>query len=72
MEGLEGGEASPDEFPWICTMFAEDRKTKKQRFLGACVIVPPSTDNSFPEGNNTSLYPILLLGMANKLLFYVF
>jgi len=30
--------------------FAEDRKTKKQRFLGACVIVPPSTDNRFPEG----------------------
>ena len=47
MKGLGEGEASPGEFPWTCTMYAEDRKTKEQRLLGACVIVPPSTDNRF-------------------------
>ena len=50
MEGLRKGEASPGEFPWICTIYAIDPETKEKRFLGTCVIVPPFTDNTFPEG----------------------
>jgi len=44
-QNLERGQASPEEFPWICMML-----TDKDRFLGSCAIVPEDSDNDISSG----------------------
>ena len=45
---LEKGRASPDEFPWNCLML-----TNKNRFIGACAIVPDTRNNDVSRGTST-------------------
>jgi len=45
LQNLEKGQASPEEFPWICMML-----TDKDRFLGSCAIVPEDSDNDIRSG----------------------
>ena len=39
------GQASPEEFPWICMML-----TDQDRYLGSCAIIPESSDNDISSG----------------------
>ena len=45
---LDKGRASPDEFPWNCLML-----TNKNRFIGACAIVPDTRNNDVSRGTST-------------------
>jgi len=45
LQGLEKGQASPEEFPWICMML-----TDKDRFLGSCAIIPEKDNNDIGSG----------------------
>ena len=42
---LNLGQASPEEFPWICMML-----TDQDRYLGSCAIIPESSDNDISKG----------------------
>merc|ERR1711988_1177895 len=45
LQNLEKGQASPEEFPWICMML-----TDSDRFLGSCAIIPEDSDNDISRG----------------------
>merc|ERR1711971_885234 len=45
LQNLKKGQASPEEFPWICMML-----TDTDRFLGSCAIVPEDSDNDISFG----------------------
>jgi len=45
LQNLEKGQASPEEFPWVCMML-----TDTDRFLGSCAIVPEKSDNDIGTG----------------------
>ena len=45
MCSLTLGQASPEEFPWVCMML-----TDTDRFLGSCAIVPEKSDNDIGTG----------------------
>jgi len=62
---LEKGQASPEEFPWICMML-----TDKDRFLGSCAIVPEETNNDITRGTRkviTAAHKLLALKKSEAL-----
>ncbi len=47
ISGLRRGEASPDEFPWLCLVLNEDNN-----FVASCAIVPMNSDNRISSGTS--------------------
>ena len=58
---LEKGQASPEEFPWVCMML-----TDQDRFLGSCAIVPESSDNDISSGTYRVITAANKLGSLTK------
>merc|ERR1712012_378360 len=61
LQGLEKGQASPEEFPWTCMML-----TDQDRFLGSCAIVPERSDNDIGTGTHRVITAAHKLGSLKQ------